>query len=132
MDTNIVSGLVRDPRGPVAGHLARIAPAAVAVSIVVAAELRFGAARIPNSALAQRIGLILDHLTVVPLEPPAEHHYAAIRSALERAGTPIRPNDLLIAAHALALGATVVTANLREFGRVPGLVVDNWLQERGR
>jgi tRNA(fMet)-specific endonuclease VapC len=52
---------------------------------------------------------------------------ARIRAVLEAAGTPIGPNDLLIAAHALSLGATLVTDNLREFARVPGLAVENWL-----
>jgi tRNA(fMet)-specific endonuclease VapC len=56
-----------------------------------------------------------------------DQHYAAIRTQLEQAGTPISPNDLLIAAHALALNLTLVTANTREFERVPALSLDNWL-----
>ena len=62
-----------------------------------------------------------------PLEKPADLHYAGIRWTLEQRGEPIGPNDLLIAAHALALESTLVTANVREFSRVPGLQVANWL-----
>ncbi|MHB1292986.1 MAG: PIN domain-containing protein, partial [Sulfuricella sp.] len=64
---------------------------------------------------------------ILPLETPVEEHYADIRNKLERAGTPIGPNDLLIASHARALGLTLVTDNVREFSRVPGLAVENWL-----
>lgn len=70
---------------------------------------------------------ILAALPVLPLELPADAGYAQIRCALEQAGQPMGPNDLLIAAHALALQCTLVTANEREFARVPGLAVVNWL-----
>jgi tRNA(fMet)-specific endonuclease VapC len=66
-------------------------------------------------------------LPILSLSPPVNRHYAVIRSHLEQTGKPIGPNDLLIAAHALALNLTLVTANLREFERVPGLSVENWL-----
>jgi tRNA(fMet)-specific endonuclease VapC len=64
---------------------------------------------------------------VLPFDVPADAATGRIRTALESAGTPIEPNDLLIAAHALALGAALATANLGEFRRVPGLAVENWL-----
>lgn len=128
LDTNIVSDLLRHPRGSVAQRLLRKAVGSVALSIVVAAELRFGAAKSPHPQLGERLELIFERLAVLPLETPVEHHYAEIRSALERAGTPIGPNDLFIAAHARALGAIVVTDNVREFSRVPGLIVENWLR----
>lgn len=60
---------------------------------------------------------------------PADHQYATLRHRLTRQGTPIGPNDLLIAAHAIASDLTVVTANVGEFSRVPGLKVENWLQD---
>jgi tRNA(fMet)-specific endonuclease VapC len=72
---------------------------------------------------------VLEQVAILPMEPPVEEHYADIRHTLERAGTPIGPNDLLIAAHARALGLTLVTDNVREFSRVPGLLVENWLAE---
>ena len=67
-------------------------------------------------------------LTVVPLDAEAAHHYADIRAVLERRGTPIGANDLWIAAQARALGAVLVTDNVRELGRVDALKIDNWLQ----
>ena len=95
----------------------------------VAAELRFGAEKSGSSKLADRIDLILSALEILPVEAPADRHYGEIREQLARQGTPIGPNDLLIAAQALALNLTVVTANVQEFSRVPGLGVENWLSE---
>ena len=66
---------------------------------------------------------------ILPLETPVDRHYGAVRQQLARQGTPIGPNDLLITAQALALDLTVVTANVQEFSRVPGLGVENWLSE---
>ena len=96
---------------------------------IVAAELRYGATKSNSAKLAERIDLILSALEILPLETPADHQYAAIRHHLTRQGTLIGPNDLLIAAHALAIGLTVVTTNVGEFSRVPGLKVVNWLQK---
>ena len=93
----------------------------------MACELRFGAVKSGSSRLIQQLERILEVLPVLPLEPPADQHYAAIRTHLEQAGTSIDPNDLLIAAHALALDLTLVTANTREFERVPNLSLENWL-----
>jgi tRNA(fMet)-specific endonuclease VapC len=76
-----------------------------------------------------QIVLILSALTVLPLETPADHQYATLRHHLTCQEIPIGPNDLLIAAHALASDLTVVTANVGEFSRVPGLKVENWLQD---
>lgn len=127
LDTNILSDLVRHPRGPVAGRISAAGENTVCTSIVVAAELRFGAEKSGSAKLTERIELILSALDVLPLEPPADRHYAEIRQQLTRQGLPIGPNDLLIAAHALALDLTLVTANVSEFSRVPGLRVTNWL-----
>lgn len=129
LDTNIVSDLVRHPAGTVTGHIARLGVEHICISIIVACEARFGAAKSGSQRLARQLELVLDQLEMLPLESPVEEHYADIRGTLERAGTPIGPNDLLIAAHARALGLTLVTANVREFSRVPGLAVENWLIE---
>lgn len=129
LDTNILSDLIRDPQGTVAERISSAGEDTVCTSIVVAAELRFGAEKSGSRNLADRIDLILSALAVLPLEPPADRHYGEIRQQLTRQGTPIGPNDLLIAAHALALDLTVVTANAGEFSRVPGLRVENWLSE---
>ena len=71
---------------------------------------------------------MLAAIEILPLATPADHHYGDIRSALEKAGTPIGPNDLLIAAHALAHNLTLVSHSLREFQRIPGLALENWLE----
>ena len=128
LDTNILSDLVRNPGGVVATQISRAGEDSVCTSIVVAAELRSGALKSTSAKLAERIDLILSALEVLPLEIPADREYAALRHHLTRQGTPIGPNDLLIAAHAMALDLTVVTGNIREFLRVPGLKVDNWLE----
>lgn len=126
LDTNVLSDLVRRPQGAAAARIAVVGESAVATSVVVAAELRYGAAKAGSQRLAERVALILARLPVLALQPPADRTYAVIRAALERAGTPIGGNDLLIAAQAHALGLTVVTANAREFSRVDGLAVETW------
>jgi len=128
LDTNILSNLVRNPQGLVAARIAKAGEDTVCTSVIVAAELRYGASKSNSTKLAERIDLILSALEILPLEPPADRQYAALRHHLTRQGTPIGPNDLLIAAHALASDLTVVTANVGEFSRVPGLKVENWLQ----
>lgn len=126
LDTNVVSELVRRPGGVVARRAAEVPPGLIAVSIIVAAELRYGAARRGSNQLTSQLEAVLSVLDISPLEPPADHHYGSIRAELERAGSPIGHNDLLIAAHARALGATLVTRNTREFSRVSGLALDDW------
>ena len=128
LDTNILSDLVRNPQGVVAAQITKAGEDTVCTSIIVAAELRYGAIKSHSAKLAERIDLILSALEILPLETPADHQYASLRHHLTRHGTPIGPNDLLIAAHALATDLTVITANAGEFSRVPGLKVENWLQ----
>jgi tRNA(fMet)-specific endonuclease VapC len=127
LDTNIVSDLVRRPAGRISDCIAARGEKRVCTSIVVAAELRFGAAKKGAERLTAQLETVLAALNILPFDEPADRCYGAIRAALERAGTPIGANDLLIAAHALAQGLTLVTANEAEFRRVPGLVVENWL-----
>ena len=127
LDTNALSDLIRNPAGPVAQRLAALAGDLPCTSIVVACELRFGALRKGSAVLTGRVEQLLAALPVLPFDAPADAHCADIRAALERAGTPIGGNDLLIAAHARSKGLTLVTRNLREFERVPGLQTANWL-----
>lgn len=127
LDTNALSELIRDPRGPVMQRLSDVAPDVVCTSIVVACELRFGAQRKGSAVLTERVNALLEAMVVLPLDEPADAHYADIRATLERAGTPIGSHDLLIAAHARSRALTLVTHNLREFQRVPGLKVEDWL-----
>ncbi|HEU4967576.1 type II toxin-antitoxin system VapC family toxin [Sphingomonas sp.] len=125
LDTNIISTLIRDPDGDAAEAIwARSDECCT--SIVVAAELRFGLAKNPSAHRQKLLEAVLESIDAAPWESPADLHYGELRAALERAGTPIGSNDMLIAAHALALNCTLVTANEREFRRVPGLAVENW------
>lgn len=129
LDTKILSDLVRHPQGSVAARIATAGENTICTSIVVAAELRFGAVKSGSKKLADRVDLILSALETLPLEVPADRHYGELRHHLTRQGVLIGPNDLLIAAHALSAGLTVVTANASEFSRVPGLHVENWLKK---
>jgi len=126
LDTNVVSDLVRDPQGAVARRIARAGEHRVCTSIVVACELRFGAAKRRSERLSAQLEAILEALPVLPLEPDADRQYGDIRAHLERAGRVIGANDLLIAAHARALGLQLVTRNEGEFARVPGLKLSVW------
>jgi tRNA(fMet)-specific endonuclease VapC len=127
LDTNILSDLIRNPQGRAARRIAKAGEDYVCTSIVVAAELRYGCAKSDSLRLRKAVEDLLGEIEVLPFEAPADADYGDIRAALEAAGTPIGGNDLLIAAHARALGATVVTANVAEFKRVPGLKVENWV-----
>jgi tRNA(fMet)-specific endonuclease VapC len=128
LDTNIVSDLVRHPRGKIADRISEVGEDDVCTSIVVAAELRYGAAKRNSSRLTAQLEAVLGALEVIALEAPADAMYGLIRADLERTGQPIGANDLLIAAHALALDLTVVTDNEREFSRIDDLRVENWLR----
>ncbi len=119
--------MVRNPAGKITSHIARVGEDSVSLSIVTAAELRFGAAKSGSSRLLARVEALLRRMPILPLDVPVDAEYGSIRAALEAAGRPIGPNDLLIGAHARALGATVVTGNIDEFRRIPGLSVENWM-----
>jgi tRNA(fMet)-specific endonuclease VapC len=127
LDTNILSDLLRNPSGRAAQRISVVGENTVSTSIVVACELRYGAAKKGSAQLSERVESLLESLEVLPLDQESDRRYAEIRSYLDRLGTPIGPNDLLIAAHALALDLTLVTANVEEFARVPGLSAENWL-----
>ncbi|GGK24146.1 ribonuclease VapC [Salinarimonas ramus] len=101
---------------------------AVLTSPFVACELRYGAIKKDSSRLAAAVDALLQRLVVADIDTNAlVHTYARARADLERAGEPIGAMDLLIACHALSLGCVVVTRNRREFSRVHGLAVENWL-----
>ncbi len=130
LDTNILSSLIRQPQGRIAATLTRRGHASACTSVVVAAELRYGARKRGSAELTARVDDLLAALPVLPLKGDADQTYADTRFVLEQKGTPIGPNDLLIAAHTLSLGLTLVTDNDREFLRVPALRVENWLSDR--
>lgn len=126
LDTNTVSQLVRRPDCTLAQRVATLEPGSVAISVIVAAELRYGAERRGSARLTRQLEAVLSAIDVIALEEPADRHYGAIRSDLERVGRPIGHHDLLIAAHARSVGAILVTNNLNEFRRVPSLQVEDW------
>lgn len=128
LDTNIVSELARNPQGAVTKRIAAVGPDAICVSIVTAAELRYGCAKKGSARLLAQIEAILGSVQILALDVPADAEYGGIRAELEAAGQPIGPNDLFIAAHAYALEAVLVTANVGEFSRIPALKVENWLE----
>ena len=129
LDTNILSDLIKRPSAIAARKIAALEnEAACCTSLIVACELRYGADKKGSSALTTRVNQLLDTIAVLPLEDNILPHYGEIRVALERMGQPIGNNDLLIAAHARALNLTVITANTSEFSRVPGLLLENWLE----
>jgi len=127
LGTNIVSDLVRNPQGKIAERISKLGEDRVCTSIVVAAELRYGAEKKGSLRLTAQLEAVLGALEVLPLETPADKTYGMVRTRLEKAGRPIGGNDLLIASQALALGYTLVSDNEREFARVDGLRHENWL-----
>jgi tRNA(fMet)-specific endonuclease VapC len=128
LDTNILSHLARNPQGPIASRIREVGESAVGTSIVVASEMRYGARKKGSAQLEARLEAILAAMEVLPLESPADVFYAAIRCRLERAGTPVGGNDLLLAAQVMALERVLVTDNEREFARIEGLRWENWLR----
>lgn len=128
LDTNIISDLIRNPGGKAAKRIARVGESNICTSIIVAAELRYGCAKSASPRLRKAVEDLLGEINVLPFDLPADSEYGGIRTKLEAAGRPIGSNDLLIAAHASATGAIIVTANAGEFKRVPGLKVENWLE----
>jgi tRNA(fMet)-specific endonuclease VapC len=117
-----------DAIGHVFDHLKFILPETACTSIIVSAEFRFGLCKSASEKLKIQAEKVLEVLGILPLEKPADEYYGKIRTLLNQAGQPIGGNDLLIAAHALALNLTMVSANVREFFRVPDLGVEYWLK----
>jgi tRNA(fMet)-specific endonuclease VapC len=128
LDTNICVELLRGRAVRVFERLRKQRMDDVAISSITLAELQFGVAK---SARPARNAVLLAEfcapLAILPFDGRAAEIYGGVRRALEQNGTPIGPLDTLIAAHALALGLTLVTNNQREFRRVTALRVENWL-----
>lgn len=128
LDTNIVSAVMRSPiDSAVRRAFDSVLAKDICVSIVTAAELKFGLANRYSAKLAERLDALFEIVEIISFEQPADMHYADIRAYLSSSGQPIGSNDLMIAAHARSLDLVLVTNNLREFSRVPNLRVENWL-----
>lgn len=128
LDTNIISDLLRNPSGRAAKRIADVGPDAICVSIITAAELRYGCAKKGSAKLSAHAEAILQSVQVLAFDVPAVAEYGGIRTELEAAGQTIGPNDLLIAAHSCSSGAVLVTDNTDEFARVRSLRVENWIR----
>src|SRR5690242_21566609 len=118
IDTNVVSDLVRHPQGLISERIREVGEAQICTSIIVAAELRYGASKRGSPRLATQLEAVLGALEVLPFEAPADTTYSLIRTRLAQIGRPIGGNELLTAAPAAPLGSTVVTDNEREFARI--------------
>jgi tRNA(fMet)-specific endonuclease VapC len=128
LDTNIVSQLIRNPHGPVTEQIRKVGQAQVCTSIIVAAELRYGAAKKRSPRLSAQMEAVLGALEVLPIAAPGDVVYGALRARLEQSRSLVGAHDLLIAAQAVALGLTLVTDNEREFARIKNLPRENWLR----
>ena len=127
LDTNICIDAMKGAFPAIAERMQSLDPDTIGIPSIVWAELLTGAAksRRPDRTL-EVVRRFVDPLRVVPFDAAAAHHYARVRAELEGAGEPIEPNDLIVAATALAAQATLVTRNGREFGRVSGLECEDW------
>ena len=133
LDTNILSDMMRNPDGLASLRFQQVAKntpnVRLCTSVVVQCELLFGLRRRTNPRWQTHYEKLLESVEILPLDSTTVPSYANLRALLESAGTPIGPNDTLIAAHALSIDATLVSADA-EFLRVPGLRVENWLADQ--
>jgi tRNA(fMet)-specific endonuclease VapC len=128
LDTSIILDLVRNPQGACAQRVRDVGELQVCTSVIVSAELEYGVVKKASLRLTSQLKAVLGALDILAFEAPADVTYGILRARLEGKGQPIGANDLLIAAQALTLGYTVVTDNEREFSRVEGLALENWLR----
>ncbi len=128
LDTNICIYVQRRRPSSVLERFAKIRPGEAVISAVTWGELRYGAEKSQKTdAVLRVLDEFVTLVPVLPLSPECGAVYGAVRADLERKGLPIGNNDLWLAAHALAAGLTLVTNNMREFVRIPGLNVENWV-----
>ena len=128
LDTNICSYILKNHPATVKQKFEEVGTENICISTIVLAELYYGAARHPKGVVIRReIDDFVSRLVVIPWDEIAADHYGAVRSSLEKVGTPVGAMDMLIAAHAKSCGATLVTNNLREFDRINGLTALSWV-----
>ena len=128
LDTNICIAFLRKRSAPIARHISDAGADQLCISAVTAGELYTGAIKSNRAANLTDVESFLSIITTLDFDSNAARVYGFLRAALERSGRLIGPLDLLIAAQAAALGATLVTNNVREFVRVPGLKIEDWTQ----
>jgi tRNA(fMet)-specific endonuclease VapC len=128
LDTNICIYAIKHRPPEVLAALRAHAAAGLGLSSITVAELTFGVAKSGSLRNQRALAQFLEPLEIADFDRRAADVYGPLRAALEGAGTPIGPLDTQLAAHAMALGVTLVTHNTREFARVPGLRLDDWVQ----
>jgi tRNA(fMet)-specific endonuclease VapC len=127
LDTDTASYVIKGSSPVIDTHLTSLDVRQVCISAVTRAELRFGVLRLPEAkGLAAQVERFLSGIHTLPWDEIAADHFADVRVALEQVGTPIGIMDTMIAAHARALKATLVTNNVKHFQLVRGLMVENW------
>lgn len=128
LDTDSCIALIKRKPYKMVDKLTSHAPGDVGLSTVTLAELRYGVAKSAQKETnAGALDKFLLPLEIADFDETAADAYGEVRAALEKSGTPIGPLDTQIGAHALSLGAVLVTHNTREFRRIPGLAVEDWL-----
>ena len=127
LDTNICIYAIKQRPPEVLAALRAQEVAGLGLSSVTVAELAFGVAKSGSARNQKALEQFLEPLEIADFDLSAALVYGRLRAALEAAGTPIGPLDTQIAAHALALGVTLVSNNQREFSRVPGLRLEDWV-----
>ena len=128
LDTDVFSLMVKGQDAAINTRLQSLTKGEAVLSVITAGEFYYGVAHAPVSALRdQRAQRLLDFFGLLPLDGEVATRYGTVRAELRRAGTPIGPNDLWLAAQALAHGLVMVTRNAREFQRVKGLKVEDWV-----
>ena len=128
LDTNIVIYLIKKQPESVLQKLQEYDPSDFCISSITLAEMEYGIAKSTSPEKNQAaLSAFLSNIDILPFDDRAAVEYGDIRASLEKKGTPIGPNDMLIAAHARSLGLTIVTNNVKEFRRVNGLMLDNWV-----
>ncbi len=129
LDTNIISYIIKGKYPEIIGHLKKVPAQSIVIPSVVKAELEFGAR---NSGRYERIIIpymqFLEPFDIKDFDSDAAYHYGLIRHSLTEKGTPVGPNDLLIAATVLAENGTLVTHNTKEFSRIEDLRVEDWTE----
>ncbi len=125
LDTDISSYIIRRRPATLVGRFEKYAET-LNVSVITAAELRFGAEKAGRPKLAELVEAYLERLAILDWSNEVTSHYARIRSELEHSGKPIGNMDLLIASHAVSQGMTLVTNSIKHFSHVPGLKVEVW------
>ena len=132
LDTNIFIYLCKGRYPEIAERIRGFGPGDVGISVITLAELEFGVSKSARPERNRRhLQEFLLPFEIIPFDSRAAVEYGVIRNVLEKSGSPIGPLDTLIAAHALASGSCLVTNNEREFGRVPGLKLENWCKASG-